>query len=117
MQGGPYSFRFRHNETSNSCRPQPQCARDIVRLSATENSESCLVNGIEYTMALIGFVDNFGNVRQVFRTRENRRNSADLLAVFKVRDREIQLTEPGLAGMLMMGGLATVTWRRRKNAV
>ena len=119
----PHDFRFRHFESPNQCRPQANCSRDGVRLKARDTSNEFVFNGVAITMSVLGFIDEFGSVRSVLRTYENRSNSAELLAVFNTRIISgpttlpgISLTEPGLAGILAIFGFTVVALRRRKDS-
>ena len=78
---GPFSFSFLHNETTNACDPQPTCANDLVSFASLTSSDSFFVDGIEYTLELIGFsVD--GVFMTEFSTVEGQMNTAQLLGTF-----------------------------------
>lgn len=80
---GPFSFSFLHNETTNACdtAADPDCANDLVSFSSLETSDSFFVDGIEYTLDLIGFsVD--GVFTTEFSTIEGQINTAQLLGTF-----------------------------------
>lgn len=82
LMEGPFSFSFLHNETSNTCEPQPDCANDIVSFVNPVISKAFLVSGVEYTLELIGFAVN-GGLTTEFSTLESENNVAQLLGVFK----------------------------------
>ena len=80
---GPFSFSFLHNETTNACDTglDPDCSNDLVSFSSLETSDSFFVDGIEYTLELIGFsVD--GVFATEFSTVEGQINTAQLLGTF-----------------------------------
>ena len=79
---GPFSFSFLHDETSNDCQPQPECANDIVSFVNPLISKTFLVAGVEYTLELIGFAVN-GVSTTEFSTLEGENNVAQLMGVFK----------------------------------
>ena len=79
---GAFSFAFTHNETSNGCEPLPVCASDIVSFAGLETSDTFFIDGIEYTLDLVGFAVN-GMVFDELSTLERSINTAELLATFR----------------------------------
>lgn len=79
---GAFSFAFTHNETSNGCEPLPVCASDIVSFTGLETSDTFFIDGIEYTLDLVGFSVN-GMVFDELSTLERSINTAELLATFR----------------------------------
>ena len=105
---GPFTFSFLHNETSNACEPLPDCANDMVSFSNLITSDSFLVDGIEYTLDLIGFSVG-GVTTSEFSTFERQTNTAQLQAVF----RTTSIPEPAPIMLLSLGLLSIVLMRRR----
>lgn len=105
---GPFTFSFLHDETTNACEPLPGCANDIVSFTNLIISDSFLVDGIEYTLDLIGFsVD--GVTTSEFSTVERQSNTAQLQAVF----RTTVIPEPVSITLLGLGLLGIALARRR----
>ncbi|WP_455201422.1 choice-of-anchor K domain-containing protein [Kaarinaea lacus] len=105
---GPFTFSFLHSETSNACEPLPVCANDIVSFTELITSDSFLVDGIEYTLDLIGFsVD--GITVSEFSTFERQSNTTQLQAVFRTT------AIPGPAPITLLGlGLLGIALARRR---
>lgn len=107
LSEGPFTFSFIHNETTNACEPLPDCANDMVSFSNLITSDLFLVDGIEYTLDLIGFsVD--GVTASEFSTFERQSNIAQLQAVF----RTTSIPEPTPITLLGLGLLGVVFARR-----
>jgi len=105
---GPFSFSFIHDETTNACDPQPTCANDLVSFASLTTSDSFLVDGIEYTLELIGFsVD--GVVMTEFSTLEGQMNTAQLLGTFIATE---SVPAPPAFVMLALGLVGIALGRR-----
>jgi hypothetical protein len=106
------SYNFEHDETPNSVFPDDDPANDDI-VSATLNaasSETFEFEGLIYTFALSGFLDD-GALLDEFSTTEGLPNSADLQA-------QVSVVPLPAALPLMLGGLGAVygVARRRRAA-
>jgi hypothetical protein len=105
-------FIFDHDETSNTCTPQPSCANDIVTLvSGSFGSDTVNIGGLEYVFNISGFTSGIS-----FSTVEGQANTTDLIGEFIVNPVNV-IPLPAAAWMLLagIGGLAAVG-RRKKRA-
>jgi len=105
---GPFTFSFLHDETTNGCEPQPDCANDIVSFTSLLSSDSFFVDGIGYTLDLIGFSVN-GMTTNEFSTFEGQTNIAQLQAVF----RTTSVPEPTSIALFGLGLFGVACMRRR----
>lgn len=111
---GPFVFSFMHNETPNSCAPLPVCANDIVSFSNLVSADSFNVNGIDYTLTLLGFMQG-GVLADFFSTVENQINTAQLIASFTAVVPPVGVPEPGTL-LLFGAALAGLGMARRRQA-
>jgi len=109
---GPFSFSFFHDETPNACSPQPECANDLVNFGNSSASDTFLVDDVEYTMALTGFVQN-GVFTNNFSTLEKNINVADLRAVFTQAE-VASVPEPSAMALIGLGLLGLVGFGKSK---
>lgn len=110
---GPFVFSFLHNETTNGCSPLPTCANDIVSFSNLVSSDSFNVNGVDYTLTLLGFMQG-GVFTEFFSTIENQTNTAQLIASFTA---VLPVSVPEPATLLLFGAaLAGLGMARRRQA-
>lgn len=107
---GPFSFSFLHEETTNACDTvaNPDCANDLVSFSHLATSDTFMIDGVEYTLDLIGFSVNDVFMTE-FSTIEGQSNTAQLLATFTTAS-----AVPAPPAMLLMAlGLIGVAFSRR----
>ena len=118
-----FVFNFLHDETDNGANPcafgganggsgvnQNGCA-DRVRVSTANSSESFMVDGVAYTLNIVGFTVGGSTVTD-FLTKESANNPALLTANLTRRE---PIPEPASMAILGMGlfGLGYVARRRR----
>ena len=107
---GPFSFSFLHDETNNNCDTSPTCANDLVSFASMTTSDIFTVDGIEYTLDLIGFsVD--GVFMTEFSTVEGQMNTAQLLGTFTVAQ---SVPAPPALVLLALGLVGVVLSRKPK---
>lgn len=99
---GPFAFSFSHNETPNSCRPQPSCANDIVSFANLSTSDTFEVDGQQLTLELLGF-EQGGVFTDTFSTVEGQTNVAQLHAIFRMPSQAIP--EPASVTLFSLGVL------------
>ena len=110
LSEGPFNFQFLHNETPNSCSPQPSCANDIVSFTNLNTSDTFVVDGVTYTLELTGF--SIGGVTtNEFSTVEGQNNVAQLEGVFRT---PTTVPEPASIALLGMGLFGLGLAKKRK---
>ena len=121
-----FMFDFTHNETPNGSNPCANgdanggganingCA-DLVTVTNNNLSEDFLVNGVLYTIAILGFEVN-GNIVNTLETIEKMTNSAKLIGYVTVSEVPIPAAIPlflsGIAGL----GFAGRAKKKKKTA-
>ena len=108
---GPFVFSFLHNETPNSCYGA-SCANDIVSFDNLVSSDTFSVNGTDYTLDLLGFMQN-GVLTEFFSTVEHKVNTAELIATFSAVTPKVSVPEPGTL-LLFGAALAGLGFARRR---
>jgi hypothetical protein len=124
-----FGFHFTHDETTNDLNPCPYggangqglningCA-DAVTVSFLTSSDTFVVNGVAYTLNLLGFAPGVdrscaGNTSNQFLTVEDANNPASLCAAIVTRSS--LAPEPGTLALLALG-LISLTFVRRRLA-
>lgn len=105
-----FSFAFNHNETPNNCDTSPGCANDIVSFSGLASSDTFFVDGVEYTLELVGFSVN-GFFMQELSTAENSINTAQLLGSFRA------VPAPSAIMLLGLGLIGVALSRKPKSLI
>lgn len=121
-----FAFDFLHNETPNAADPCADggangvginnngCA-DIVSVTASSLSETFIIDGLRYTVAVLGFSQDGGaTISNSFVTRESAINPAFLYGSVSVSEVPVPAALPLL--LSGMAGFAALKRRRRKNA-
>ena len=105
---GPFTFSFLHNETPNT---SSGCCNDIVNFSNLVSSDTFNIGGVDYTLAMTGFLGADNMPVDSFSTREGRINSAEVTAMFT--SVTTQVPEPGSLALLGLGLLGLAALRKR----
>lgn len=99
-----FLFDFLHDETPNNANPcpfggGPQPCPDRVRVNIASNTESFLVDGVDYTVNVLGF-EVGGNLVTSFLTPESADSPANLIANVSA---VTPVSEPGSLLLLLSG--------------
>lgn len=120
-----FNFDFLHNETNNGDNPCADggpngvgvndngCA-DIVTVTTSSLSENFIVDGLVYTINVLGFsTDGGATISSIFRTRESAINLAEIYGSVSVAE----IPVPGALPLLLSGLAGFVAMRRRRKLV
>ena len=105
-----FSFVFNHNETPNNCDTLPTCANDLVSFAGLASSDTFFVDGVEYTLELVGFSVNDLSVEELS-TEENSINTAQLLGSFRA------VPAPSAIMLLGLGLIGVALSRKPKSLI
>ena len=117
-----FDFDFLHNETPNGADPCADggangmgvndngCA-DIVTVTTSSLSENFIIDGLVYTINVLGFsTDGGATISSMFRTRESAINLAEIYASVSVAEVPV----PGALPLLLSGLAGFAAMRRRR---
>ena len=104
-----FVFDFTHNETPNS--GPGNCCNDEVSVADSSLSQDFLLDGVLYTISIVGFRLGDGTIVDVFSTIEGQANTAELVGMITASVAEVPI--PG-ALVLMLSGLAGLGFSSRK---
>ena len=120
-----FLYQFFHDETPNSAHPCAYggandqgvningCA-DRVTVNFISQSDSFLIDGIQYTLDVVGFVNN-GNHVTDFLTKEGATNSAFIVGRLALFSEAAAVPEPASWALMLTGfGLVGTSLRRRR---
>jgi len=114
VKEGPFSFSLFHNETPNSCSPQPTCANDIVTFANNiQNTDTFDIGGKEYTFNISSFLFK-GEAAKSFSSPESQANTALLQASIDTVP-TVDVPEPSSMLLLGLGITIMAVTRRRKS--
>lgn len=122
-------FSFEHNETINGASTCPYgtagvgvnakgCADHVTASLNEDKSESFMLDGVEYLLDITGFLHQ-GSLMNDFWTVENARNSAELVAEFRVLGTDEPQEPPSevplpASGLLLLAGVAGLMAKGRR---